>query len=260
MKNNTIRTVLVDDECPALDELTYLLSAHADIKIAGTADTAPRAIEVIQKVEPDLIFLDIQMPGDNGFSVLEALSTMPRPPLVVFATAFHEHAIQAFEENAADYILKPIAAERLAHSLARIRERIQSPSTPDAGEVLHSLLSKAGIGGEITRINVEHKGKTFLLSPDDVLFFRCEKRRILATTRKGSYPCATDVTLDRLEQRLASFPFFRPNRGDLVNLTHVRAYAPWFNGKYVLTMDDPAQTDITVTKARVRAFRSAVEI
>ncbi|KAB1439068.1 LytR/AlgR family response regulator transcription factor [Pseudodesulfovibrio senegalensis] len=260
MQPDTIRTVLVDDELPALDELTYLLSVHKDVDIVGTANSAGKAVEEIRRLRPDLVFLDIQMPGRNGFHVLEDISTMPQPPLVVFATAFDEHAIRAFEENAADYILKPVSENRLSITLKRVRAQLSTRQDPDAGEALKKILSDAGIGSGIIRISVEHQGRTMLLNPREVAFFRYENRRVYAYTREQAHACASDLTLDHLEKRLSRLSFFRTNRSELVNLTHVRAYAPWFNGKYVLTMDDNEATDITVTKARVKAFRAAVEL
>lgn len=258
--HETIRTVLVDDELPALDELTYLLSVHSDVDIVGTANSASKAVEEIRRLCPDLVFLDIQMPGRNGFHVLEKISAMQRPPLVVFATAFDEHAVRAFEENAADYILKPVSETRLAVTLERVRARFAKRQGPDAGAALKKILSDAGLGSGLVRISVEHQGRTMLLNPREVVFFRYENRRVYAYTREQAHACASDPTLDHLEERLSRFSFFRANRSELVNLTHVRAYAPWFNGKYVLTMDDTEKTDITVTKARVKDFRAAVEL
>ncbi len=260
MHPDIIHTVLVDDELPALDELSYLLSVHEDVKIVGTANSANRAVQKINALAPDLVFLDIQMPGKNGFHVLEEISSMDKPPLVIFATAFDEHAIRAFEENAADYILKPISEKRLSMSLDRIRARIAAKQDPDAAAALRKILRDMGIGSGITRISVEHQGRIVLLAPREVVFFSYENRRVIAHTRDCSFPCASDAALDRLEQRLAKLSFFRANRSELVNLSHVRAYAPWFNGKYVLTMDDTKKTDVTVTKARVKCFRAAVEL
>lgn len=257
---HTIRTVLVDDEPPAQDELNYLLSAHADIRVAATVDNAAEAVERIYALKPDLVFLDIEMPGKNGFHVLKAVMAMDNPPLAVFVTAFDQYAIRAFEENAVDYILKPVSRERLAASLDRARQRLNRDEPAVSSEALRKLLSDVGIKPGLTRISVEHAGRNVLLSPREVYFFSYENRRVHAGTRAGLYPCASDLTLDRLEERLDGFPFFRANRSQLVNLALVRSYAPWFNGKYVLTMDDNTQTEVSVSKARVRDFKDAIEL
>ncbi|WP_147819387.1 LytR/AlgR family response regulator transcription factor [Salidesulfovibrio onnuriiensis] len=258
-----IRTILVDDEPPARDELAYLLSSHADVEIVATAGNAAEAVKAIRRHEPDLVFLDIQMPGRNGFHVLGDVMGMEHPPLVIFATAYDEYAIRAFEENAVDYILKPVAENRLATSLDRARARLREDSPKerdDTGEALRKLLAGVGIKKGITRISVEHSGRNVLLSPREVVYFNYENRRVHAGTRDGLFPCAADLTLDRLEERLDGFAFFRANRSQLVNLAQVRTYAPWFNGKYVLTMADARETEITVSKSRVRDFKDAIEL
>jgi two-component system LytT family response regulator/two-component system response regulator LytT len=258
--NNIIRTILVDDEPPARDELDYLLSSHADIDVVGTAGNAADAVKAIAAKRPDLVFLDIQMPGRDGFSVLQEVMAMESQPLVVFVTAYDDYAIRAFEENAVDYLLKPVDPRRLADSLDRVRRRLAASENRESSEVLRRLLAGAGIKPGVTRISVEHSGRNILLSPREIVYFNYENRRVHAGTRNALYPCASDVTLDRLEERLEGFPFFRANRSQLVNLALVRTYAPWFNGKYVLTMRDEAETEITVSKARVRPFKDAMEL
>lgn len=258
--NDAIRTILVDDEPPALDELSYLLSAHADVDVVGTAASAVEAVRTIAAKRPDLVFLDIQMPGRDGFSALQEVMKLESQPLVVFVTAFDEYAIRAFEENAVDYILKPVDPRRLAASLDRVRKRLGAGGESDAGEVLRKLLAGAGLRPGVTRISVEHGGRNILLNPREIAFFNYENRRVHAKAGGRVYPCACDLTLDRLEERLEGFPFFRVNRSQLVNLALVRTYAPWFNGKYVLTMNDGAETEIAVSKGRVRAFRDAMEL
>ncbi|QGY38925.1 response regulator [Pseudodesulfovibrio cashew] len=258
--SNTIRTILVDDELPARDELSYLLSSHPDIEIVGAADNAADAVDAVFAHRPDLVFLDIQMPGRNGFHVLKEVMTMDPRPLVIFVTAFDEYAIRAFEENAVDYILKPVDKRRLAASLERARKLLKPSVAEDSGEVLRKLLADVGIKPGITRISVEHSGRNILLNPREIVYFDCRNRRIYAGTRDDAYPCAADLTLERLEERLVQYPFFRANRSQLVNLALVRTYAPWFNGKYVLTMNDVQETEITVSKARVRDFKAVMEL
>lgn len=256
-----IRTVLVDDELPAIDELAFLLSDAEDVEVVGTAGNATEAVQLIREVLPDLVFLDIQMPGKDGFHVLADLMSESLTPLVVFITAYDEYAIRAFEENAVDYILKPIPRERLAKCLDRVRDRLEeSEETGSPSASLQKLLAEVGIKPGIARISVEHSGRNILLNPREVDFFEYESRRVYAHTTKGRFACQSDLTLDRLEERLSGFAFFRANRSQLVNLSRVRAYAPWFNGKYVLTLDDAEKTEITVSKARVRDFRAAIEL
>ncbi|WP_432737489.1 LytR/AlgR family response regulator transcription factor [Maridesulfovibrio sp. FT414] len=254
--HDKIRTLLIDDEAPALDELGFLLSDFDDIEIVGTAGSASRGIELIAETGPDLVFLDIQMPGKNGFHVLQELMELPEPPLVIFATAYDQYALRAFEENAVDYILKPLSAERLAKSIARVRcqlyanceEKVEMPD-------MNALLKQMGLGQKVLRISVEANGRILLLEPSDVILCRMEERKIMIHTAKGIFPCYGDKTLDGLEERLAGQPFFRTSRGEMINLTHVRDFAPWFNGKYVVSMKYIGEEEIIISKSRVKSFR-----
>ncbi|MBI9113122.1 LytTR family DNA-binding domain-containing protein [Maridesulfovibrio ferrireducens] len=251
-----IRCILIDDEAPALDELHYLLSEFNDIEIIRTATSATQGIKLIQEEEPDLVFLDIQMPGKNGFHVLQEIMQFPNPPLVIFATAYDEYALRAFEENAVDYILKPFSQERISKSLERVRcllfanctEKIEVPN-------MNALLSGMGLGHNVLRISVEGNGRILLLEPADVILCKMEDRKIMVYTAEDIFPCYGDKTLDKLEERLQGQPFFKANRGELVNLTHVRDFAPWFNGKYVLTMNNIQENEVIISKGRVKSFR-----
>ncbi|WP_319779492.1 LytTR family DNA-binding domain-containing protein [Maridesulfovibrio sp.] len=251
-----IRCILIDDEIPAIDELNFLLSDFSDISVIGTANSASQGVKIIAEKEPDLVFLDIQMPGKNGFHVLQEIMQFPEPPLVVFATAYDEYALQAFEENAVDYILKPLSRERLEKSIKRVRclvyanceEKVELPD-------MNALLNSMGMNTKVLRISVEANGRILLLEPSDVILCRVEERKIMIYTAKGIFPCNGDKTLDKLEERLQGQPFFRTSRSEMVNLTHVRDFAPWFNGKYVVTMKHIAEQEIIISKGRVKNFR-----
>ncbi|MUM78708.1 response regulator [Pseudodesulfovibrio sp. F-1] len=259
-----IRAVIVDDEPPALDELAYLLSRFPDIEVAAAAESGREAVEAIVRVRPDLVFLDIEMPGMNGFQVLHELMVRGRPPLVVFATAFDEHAIRAFEENTVDYILKPIALERLGKTMERVRMLLDRPQRCEGDGSLESLLARVGLfpcgGTGIVRIAAEDEGRNILLTPDEVLYFNSQDRRVLAHTAEAAYPCGPGISLEKLEERLSCFDFFRVNRSDLINLSFVRSFAPWHSGKYVITMRYRDATEIVLSKSRVRQFRAALGI
>jgi two-component system LytT family response regulator/two-component system response regulator LytT len=259
--NTPIRCLLVDDELPALDELSYLLSGFEDVSIVGTAMSASQAMEEILRLRPEVVFQDIQMPGASGFHVLEQALKCPDPPRFVFATAYDQYAIRAFEENAVDYLLKPVSRERLAKCLGRLRCLLrQDDATACAQPRLEELLRSMGIGPSLVRISVEHGGRVLLLGHTDVVFIRAEDRRMFVHTRDARHAHYGPGTLDRLEDRLSALSFFRANRAELVNLAQVRDFAPWFNGKYLLTMRDQAATEITVSKSRVRVFRDLLSL
>lgn len=260
----TIRTVIVDDEPPALGQLEYLLSKFEGVELAASVDSGPDAPEIIFREEPDLVFLDIEMPGKNGFQVLSELMTMERPPLVVFATAFDEHAIRAFEENTVDYVLKPISVQRLGKTLERVRALLEKPRSDEPDRNLEALLSRMGLGhgtgaGRV-RIQAEDAGRNILLTPDEILYFSCQDRRVVVHTAENAYACPCETTLEKIEERLSGTNFFRVNRSELINLDFVRGYAPWLNGKYVITLRHREATEIVLSKSRVRDFKTILGI
>lgn len=256
-----IRCLLVDDEPPALDELSYLLSDLGGADIVGTAQSASQALEQIAALRPEVVFQDIQMPGGTGFHVLEQAMLYSEPPLFVFATAYDQYAIRAFDENAIDYLLKPVSRERLAKCLDRLHCQLrQNCPKPSARPEIETLLRGMRLTPGFVRISVEDGGRVLLLGHAEVVFIRTEERRMVVHTREARYMHHGPGTMDRLEEKLGPLSFFRANRAELVNLAQVRDFAPWFNGKYLLRMRDQAATEITVSKSRVRAFREQLDL
>lgn len=256
-----MRALVVDDEIPARDELAWLLAAHPDIEVLQ-AGNASAALEVIALEKPDVVFQDIQMPGKDGFGVLAEAIDLPQPPLFVFVTAFNEYAIRAFEENAVDYLLKPVAAERLAKSLERVRSRLSDRvARPVQDDALQRLLEGMGrSSGKLDRLAVEQSGRIRLLPLTEIVFCRLEGKRILAFADSGVFHLHGVATIEKLEERLQGQPFFRAGRGEVVNLRRVAEFTTWINGKYVLIMDDRERTHITVGRRRARDFRLSLGI
>jgi len=257
-----IRCLIVDDEQPARDELRYLLSRYDDIEVVGEADSAGKAITAILDITPDLVFLDIQMPGRNGFDVLQSLSSISKMPLVVFATAYDNYAVKAFEESAVDYIMKPFAEKRLDRTIGRVRKLLSENSEPGytLENKLQALLARIGSPMERVKISVEKNGRIQLLAPEEIVYCAYESNRILIHTRQESLPLYGITTMDKLAEHLASAPFFRTHRAILVNLDCIREFSPWFNGKYNLIMNNVERTEITVSRTRVKAFKDRLGI
>lgn len=254
-----IRCMIVDDEPPAREYLRSLLGSHPDVEVVDSVGAAGQAVAAARAREHDLVFLDIQLPGGNGFEVLAELCALPRPPLVVFATAYDSYAIQAFEANAVDYLLKPFSEERLAKSLDRVRQELAvGRETLPPG--LTRLLCEVGLTRRLARVAVEHGGRILLLDPGEIAFCLADDKRVLAHTAAAAYPCQACVTLDRLEAKLEGQSFFRANRAALVNLACIRECSPWMNGKYLLVMADAAGTEITVSRSRVREFKEKLDL
>lgn len=248
-----LRALIVDDEKPARDELAYLLGAHADIELSE-ADSARAALAAIEADRPDLVLLDIRMPGQDGFDVLRSAMELPHVPLFIFVTAFDQYAVAAFEQNAVDYLLKPVAAERLAVSLERARRRLAAGRSREA-ETMAALLAGLGRGGQCCRVAVERHGRIALLPAKDVCCIEADDKGVSALTDQGRLPCHGLPTLTRAEERLAGLAFFRANRAVLVNLERIAELSPWIGGKYLLVLDDPDRTEVTVSRNRVREFK-----
>lgn len=256
-----IRCILVDDEQPARDELRFLLSRYEDLEIAGEAGSVDQAITTILQMGPDLVFLDIQLAGRNGFEVAAAISHMKKPPLFVFATAYDHYAVKAFEENAVDYLLKPISESRFALTLERVRKLlIESPHEDNSSDRLAELLQQMHTPKVSTRISVENNGRIQILTPEDIVYCSYEDNKILIHTQSTAHQLYGISTMDRLADHLGDSAFFRIHRALLVNIDAIREFSPWFNGKYHLIMNDKARTELTVSRTRVKAFKQQLGI
>ena len=246
--------MIIDDEQPARDELAYLLSSHDDIRVVGEADSVSTAVQGICRHRPDFIFLDIQMPGKNGFDLLSQIRKMDRPPLVVFITAYDQYAVKAFDAHAVDYIMKPFAPARLQLSLVRVRELIRMRQGPAERQ------APGGTEMQIKKVPVCHRGRIRLLDPDQIVFCRYLDKSILIHTETDSFPLQGSYTMDHLAALLGSEQFFRTHRNTVVNLDKIEELSPWFHGKYIVKMQDKHATELTVTRDRARQFKQLLGI
>jgi two-component system, LytTR family, response regulator len=261
----TIRTILVDDEKLAIQGMQLRLESHADIEIVDTAQNGREAIRKIKTHKPDLVFLDIQMPGFDGFSVLQGLMDV-EPPLVVFVTAYSEHAIRAFEAQAVDYLVKPVEPERLADALDRVRQRLTEKRgaaeverlkeviaeiAPDAVDTWSEAPQEAPSADRYEKlINIKDRGQIFRVDVDSI-------ERIDAA---GDYMCIYTAdnslilreTMKDLEKRLDPRNFQRVHRSTIVNLGQVKQVKPHTNGECFLVLGSGAQVKVS------RSYRDVV--
>ena len=233
------RAVAVDDEPPALERLRTLLREAPAFELVAAYDDPAQAVAELRRSPPDVLFLDIQMPGLSGFDVVRALGDAA--PLVVFVTAYDEHAIRAFEVSAVDYLLKPIHRERLAHTLERVAERLAGAPRPELGaqvaEVVRGL--QAALPAAPLRIALKLRDRHLLLDPATI--DRVDADGNLLHVQVGQERHAIRETLTAFGERLPAGMFVRVNRSTLVNVARVRQVEPWFNGDFVLVLADGAR-------------------
>lgn len=256
----TIRCIIVDDEQPARDELRYLLSFFEDIEIIGDVESVGKAVPLIEESSPDLIFLDIQMPGRTGFDLVKTLSSKDQRPLFVFVTAYDNYAVEAFEKSAIDYLLKPLSPKRLAVTMERARRYLKENTRETLQDKFQILLAQLERPREIVKVSVENNGRMQLLSPEEIVYCSSESGRIIVHTAEKGYPLYSISTMDKLAEHLLGSSFFRAHRGVLVNLDCIREFSPWFNGKYNLIMADDKGTELVVSRTRVKDFKKRLGI
>jgi DNA-binding LytR/AlgR family response regulator len=243
----TIRVLIVDDEELARARLTSLLGSFTDVECVGEAENGIEAVEKVKELEPNVVILDIQMPGMDGFQVIEALEEVP---LVIFATAYDEYAIKAFEVNSIDYLLKPVERERLFQAIERAKKLLSGG--PDLHREIERLASLVGAKG-IERLPVIKGKRIVLVDHADVVWVGASDELVFVYTKDARY--LANMTMGELEARLDPQVFFRVHRSSLVNLAHVAEIVPWFAGKYKIILDDPARTELVLPRARAKKLR-----
>jgi two-component system LytT family response regulator len=242
-----MRTLIVDDEAPARERLKRLLADIEGVELIGEAEGGVQAVEMIERERPDLVLLDIQMPGLDGFGVIEALED---PPLVIFVTAYDEYAIRAFEVNALDYLLKPFSRERLEKAVRRAQEALteEQDFAMRLGPLLESLATQ---GRYLTRLAVRDRDRIRVLDVDEMDWIDVEDEQVMVHVGDRAYLIRR--TLTELEARLDPAHFFRAHRSAIVNLSRVKEVIPWFKGSHKLRLTTGAEVDLS--RARARALR-----
>lgn len=244
-----IRTIVVDDEKLARDRVTGFLKKIPDVQLVGEAGDGPAAIELIEAQQPDLVILDVQMPGTDGFAVLRGLSDSPH---VIFATAYDEHAIKAFEVEALDYLLKPFSQPRLAAAVDRVRQRIaDGEPVPDPDTIARVADPRKSFA---VQIPVHTAKKILVLGVDEILWFAVESRLVYAHVDGRAF--MTNFTLRELEDRLDPEVFFRAHKSRIVNLRRVKEIARWFGGRYRLVMNDAQGSQVELSRVQARELRA----
>ncbi|MGA7158775.1 MAG: LytTR family transcriptional regulator DNA-binding domain-containing protein [Acidobacteriaceae bacterium] len=290
-----LTALIIDDEPLARQELQYLLDAAGDVSVLAQGTNGIEAVELIRSHKPDVIFLDVRMPGLDGFAVLKKVMAMDRKmklPQVVFATAFDQYAVKAFEVNAVDYLLKPFDSKRVNRTLEKVRERAANlaesnveltPSGTAAGDatggrvasrvagaeakldaLLRMVEERTGMSqaaaagaaglGRSGKVVVRAQSRLLLVDQKDLCFATIEEGRISVVTKavEGESNCRT---LEELTDQLDPEQFWRVHRSFVVNIQHIREVVPWFKSSYQLRMDDRKQTEVPVSRSQTKRLR-----
>ncbi|QDP40952.1 LytR/AlgR family response regulator transcription factor [Radiobacillus deserti] len=240
---STISVLIVDDERYSREELSHLLSTYPPIRIVGEAESGDQCITKAIELQPDVIFLDIEMPKRNGMDTASMLKELKKTPLIVFATAYPDFAVEAFRQEAVDYLVKPFDPQELDETVQRLERYLLSKQEELAGQTPFKLAIE---GEEIVYLN-----------PHNILFIYRDNRVSKIVVAGKEYE--TKTPLKELEARLKEYSFFRIHKSYLVNLNHVSRLIPWFNGAYQLEMDGTEEL-LSVSRNYVKALRAQLEL
>ncbi len=268
-----LTAIIIDDEQLAREELEFLLESDEDTEVVALGGNGIEAVELIRRHRPDVVFLDVQMPGLDGFSVLRKLLEGGDTPLpqIVFATAFDQYAVRAFDVNAIDYLLKPFDKARVLQALERTRVRVReragatvAPAIHGTEAQIHQLLrlmeqTNAGKPLAASKIVLQTGSRLLLVDQKDICFAAVDDGTITVTTTtiEGQSKCRT---LEELLELLDPHLFWRAHRGFVVNLNHIREVVPWFKSSYQLRMSDKKGSEIPVSRTQTRRLRELFKL
>ena len=255
----TLSALIVDDEQLAREELAFLLKAFPQVEVAAVAGDGIEALRLIEEHEPDLVFMDVQMPGLDGLSVVRKLMEKGADlPHFIFATAYDQYAVEAFEVNAVDYLLKPIEKQRLAKSIERAEKLLDTPAQESSR--MEQLLEQIQSGvRQRTKLLLKNSNRLFLVDADDIIY---------ATIQDGLITIVSNYieghsnyrTIEELQSNLDAGTFWRVHRSYLVNINKIKEVVPWFRSSYQLRMCDKKQTEIPVSRAQTKRLRELFKL
>ncbi len=264
-----INTIIVDDERPARDELAFLLKSFPDVSLIAQGKNGLEAVALVKEHDPDLLFLDVQMPGLDGFGVIKKLlERKVRIPQIIFATAYDHYAVQAFEVSAVDYILKPFDKTRIAKAIQRARKQIEANAPAD--DRLENLAGQIANGGatapatkpaaaQPVKLLVKSQSRLLLIDAEDLIFATIDDGSITITAREIE-GLSNYRTIDELAAALDPATYWRPHRSYLVNINHIQEVVPWFKSSYVLKMNDKRSTEVPVSRAQTKRLRELLKL
>jgi two-component system response regulator LytT len=253
----TITAIIVDDEQLACEELSYLLKEYGDLELLATARNGIEAVKLIEDLEPDIAFLDVQMPGLDGLGVIQKLREKNIPlPYFVLATAYDQYALEAFRWEALDYLLKPIEKERLAVTLERARKAVGDKAGKEAISVAASPKSS---GQQRTKLLVRSNNRNLIVDAQDLIYATIDDGLItvVASHVEGE---SNYRTIEELQSNLDPDIFWRVHRSFLININRIKEVIPWFKSSFQLKMDDKRNTEIPVSRVQTKRLRALLKL
>ena len=254
-----VRTVVVDDEQLAREELCFLLGQVGQVEVVAQASNGIEALRVIEEEGPDLVMLDVQMPGLTGFEVARRLLRMGGEAQIVFVTAYDQYAIEAFEVNAVDYLLKPVEQGRLGTTVDRVRKRIQADRPAARGD-LDRVLQLVGERQDLREQLALKVGDRFLLVQSDEVVHASVEDDVITVETNSLSGTSNYRTLDELQAHLDPAVFWRVHRSHLVNINKIKEIVPWFSRNFLLRMRDGKGTEIPVSRSQTKRLRDYLRL
>jgi len=259
-----MNTIIVDDERPARDELGFLLKGLPDVNVIAQGKNGLEAVALIKEHEPDLVFLDVQMPGLDGFGVIKRLVERKlKLPQIVFATAYDNYALKAFEVSAVDYVLKPFDKARIARAVQRAKKMVDTHSSPvDRLELLVGQLNASAPKTKApaaVKLLVKAQSRMILVDAEDLIYASIQDGAITIFAREIEGE-SNYRTVEELAAALDPEIFWRPHRSYLVNINHIKEVMPWFKSSYILKMDDKRASEIPVSRAQTKRLRELLKL
>ncbi len=256
----TLSAVIVDDEPLARDELSYLLKNIAGVEVAGQGKNGLEAVSLIKELEPDVVFLDVQMPGLDGLGVVRRLIEKKIPlPHIIFATAYDQYAVRAFELEAVDYLLKPFDKARLGKAIERVHKLVESRQS-QAPEKMEALIESLQTqkSPRPAKLILRAQNRMLMVDAEDVVYATIEDGVITVVTREME-GMSNYGTIDELEAALPD-SFWRAHRSYLVNINRIREVVPWFKSQFMLRMDDKKQSQVPVSRKQTQRLRELFKL
>ena len=255
-----LRVLIADDEQLARSELCFQLERSTDVQVVGQAADGVQAVALAESLVPDLVLLDVQMPGMTGFEVAHQLLERGVQTRVVFVTAFDQYAISAFEINAVDYLLKPVEASRLARSIRRVQQLVsQSQPAGEKQELQRIVKYTTEQRSRRDRLAVKTGNRFLLIQADDIIYASLADEVIKIVTESVS-GTSNYRTLDELHTHLDTTVFWRVHRSHVVNINKIKEIVPWVSRNYILKMKDRKDTEIPVSRAQTKRLREYLSL